>query len=54
MERQVQKMKKYIIKTLAIFIILQMINTTILSGSTNIKTVEESLDIANKYLEEKY
>ena len=53
MERQVQKMKKYIIKTLAIFIILQMINTTILSGSTNIKTVEESLDIANKYLEEK-
>jgi len=44
--------KKHIIKILIISLLIQVINITVSTSSTNIKTVEESLDIANKFLQE--
>ena len=45
-------MKKHIIKILIISLLIQVINITVSASSTNIKTAKESLDIANKFLEE--
>jgi hypothetical protein len=44
--------KKHIIKILIISLLIQVINITVSASSTNIKTAEESLDIANRFLEE--
>ncbi|PQQ67099.1 Athe_2463 domain-containing protein [Acetivibrio saccincola] len=45
-------MKKHIFKILITSLLIQVISITVSANSTNIKTAEESLDIANKFLEE--
>ena len=47
-------MKKYIIKILIISLLMQMINITVLANSTDIKTAQESLEIANDFLGENW
>ncbi|NLI58820.1 MAG: hypothetical protein GX387_09950, partial [Clostridium sp.] len=45
-------MKKHIIKILIISLLMQMINITVLASSIDIKTAQESFEVANEFLEE--